>query len=380
MRRPGRGDRATEGARVLVAGGGIAGVEAALAVRDLAAGRARVTLLSPEREFVFRPGAVASPFTDEPLERHALEPMLAGSDIDFAQEAMAEVLADESAITTRSGFRLGYEFLIVCIGAQVHPAYDDVATFWPDHPNLPVRELLESANRSYSGRLALVVPPEVGWSLPIYELAFMLSELVEELGLRRLGITIYTSEPAPLSMLGAAASAEVARLLGERSIAIENSRRVVQDVTGRLLIAPQGIPLDAGVVIALPRITGPRIPGIPADPQGFIVVDEFCRVEGLRDVYAAGDGTDTPMKQGGLASQQADAAAEHIASRLGADIDPHPFEPVLRGWLHADAKGRRATRIGYGRSEPNPPQREQKVSARYLSNWLGAARERVGRA
>ena len=39
------------------------------------------------------------------------------------------------------------------------------------------------------------------------------------------------------------------------------------------------------------------------------------------------------MKLGGLAAEMADAAAEHIAARAGADVEPQPFTPMLRGKL-----------------------------------------------
>jgi sulfide:quinone oxidoreductase len=51
------------------------------------------------------------------------------------------------------------------------------------------------------------------------------------------------------------------------------------------------------------------------------------------DVYAAGDATQFRPKQGGLAAQQADAVAAAIATDLGADTEPMPFRPVLRGLL-----------------------------------------------
>jgi sulfide:quinone oxidoreductase len=50
-------------------------------------------------------------------------------------------------------------------------------------------------------------------------------------------------------------------------------------------------------------------------------------------VFAAGDATTFPLKQGGLATQQADAAAEAIAAELGVAVEPVPFRPVLRGLL-----------------------------------------------
>ena len=68
-------------------------------------------------------------------------------------------------------------------------------------------------------------------------------------------------------------------------------------------------------------------------PTGFIPTDLHGLVEGELDVYAAGDATTCPIKQGGVATQQADAAAEAIAARLGAPVEPQPFRPVLRGLL-----------------------------------------------
>jgi CBS domain-containing protein len=50
-------------------------------------------------------------------------------------------------------------------------------------------------------------------------------------------------------------------------------------------------------------------------------------------LYAAGDITSFPVKQGGIAAQQADAAGASIAAEAGARIKPEPFRPILRGLL-----------------------------------------------
>ena len=47
---------------VLIAGAGVAGLEAALALRALAEDRVSVELVSPDPDFVYRPLAVAAPF------------------------------------------------------------------------------------------------------------------------------------------------------------------------------------------------------------------------------------------------------------------------------------------------------------------------------
>jgi sulfide:quinone oxidoreductase len=101
---------------------------------------------------------------------------------------------------------------------------------------------------------------------------------------------------------------------------------------GRLIVE-DGEPIPADAVVALPRLLARGIAGLPGDEHGFVPVDEHGRVRGLTGVYAAGDVTNFPLKQGGLAAQQADAAAEAIAADLGEDLRPQPFRPVLRGLL-----------------------------------------------
>ena len=129
--------------------------------------------------------------------------------------------------------------------------------------------------------------------------------------------------------------------------------------------------------------------GLPRDALGFIPADAHGRVAGLRGVYAAGDATTFPLRQGGLAAQQADAAAESIAAELGAIARPQPFRPVLRGVLltggvplylravvgtdEAPVSRPLAIRSGSAGQRPlwYPP---AKVAGRYLAPLLATAR------
>ncbi len=126
--------------------------------------------------------------------------------------------------------------------------------------------------------------------------------------------------------------------------------------------------------MALPLVRGPELQGVPAEPEfGFIPVDRHGRVDGLDRVYAAGDATSFPIKQGGLAAQQADAVAEHVAARHGARVEPSPFRPVLRGLLFAGGAERylRAPEQGEGAAAARPlwwP--PTKIAGRYLAPYL----------
>ena len=98
------------------------------------------------------------------------------------------------------------------------------------------------------------------------------------------------------------------------------------------LLLRDGRLIGADAVIALPALRGRAVEGLPADADGFIPIDEHARVV-LPRVYAAGDITAGRVKQGGLAAQQADAAAEAIAAEAGVALEPRPYRPVLRGLL-----------------------------------------------
>lgn len=100
-------------------------------------------------------------------------------------------------------------------------------------------------------------------------------------------------------------------------------------------------------------------------------------MEGVVDVFAAGDVTDFPIKQGGIATQQADAAAQAIAARAGAPVEPEPFRPVLRGVLLTGAVPRYlAAKVEGGHGETSEVAAEPlwwppaKIVGRYLAPFL----------
>ena len=134
-------------------------------------------------------------------------------------------------------------------------------------------------------------------------------------------------------MFGRPASEAVRELLVRRGHRVR--RLVVSHRRARLRGRRPERPADRGRPrhLAAPRSRGAGSPACPADDDGFIPVDAHGRVPHLAGVYAAGDGTSFPIKQGGLATQQADAVAEAIAAEAGADVEPEPFRPVLRGLL-----------------------------------------------
>src|SRR3954452_24452119 len=87
--------------RVLVAGGGVAGLEALLAMRDLAGDRVEATLLTPEADFVYRPMAVAHPFSRGHAQRHLVADIAADLGARLVRGTLASVDdGSRTAVTT----------------------------------------------------------------------------------------------------------------------------------------------------------------------------------------------------------------------------------------------------------------------------------------
>ncbi len=363
-------------AQVLIAGGGIAGLEALMAIRDQAGARAQITLLAPDPDFVYKPLIVAEPFSSQPAEQHALAPIAEEFESRFVQKGLAAVNAGEHTVELSDGSALDYDKLVICVGARPRRAFSEVTPLRTDGAVIPIDSLLREAESSDPGVIAFVIPPGPSWPLPVYELALMAQRRIRELGIRDVKCMIVTPEQSPLIVFGRAASDEVSSLLAARQIDVRTGARVKDVVDGKLVIAPDDERIEVGQLVSLPLLEGPNLSGVPADEGGFIPIDDHARVRGLDDVYAAGDGTNFPIKHGGIGTQEADAAAQHIAASLGAEVDAQPFRPVIRGKLLTGDESLHMQHDvsgggGEGTAGPDylwwPP---RKVAGRYLSAWL----------
>ncbi len=358
-----------------ILGGGVTGLETLLALDALAGDRVDVSLLDPDPEFVYKPLLVEEPFGLGPAERHELAPIADELGARYIRQSATSVDSDSHTVHVDDGSSLDYEALVVCTGAVQQPAFSDAIGFPSPTGPFDVDDLLAKA----SGRpmaIAFVVPFGVTWPLPLYEVALMTERRARERAKASVQCTVITPESSPLIMFGQTAGDALSKLLAARGIELAASTHVRESASGELTLWPGDRELRADAVVALPLLAGTRLEGLPVDEAGFIPIDEHARVKGAEDVYAAGDGTNFPIKQGGLGTQQADAAAEHIARRAGAAVEPAAFHPRLRGTLLTGADSmhlRHDPAGGAGEGVVSgdylwwPP---HKIASRYLSAWL----------
>jgi sulfide:quinone oxidoreductase len=318
--------------KVLIAGAGVAGLEAALALRELAGGLVDVELVSPETDFVYRPLAVAEPFRAGEARRFPLHQLAESAGATLTRAAVRSVDPERRMVVTSNGTALRYDSLLLALGARPATAIPGALTFSGPGDEEAFAALLHDARSGQLDRLVFALPVGASWPLPLYELALLTAVHLADAGASKVQLSVVTPEERPLQLFGAAASEVVTELLERHGINLLMDTTPVA-VEGRTLRLLPDERLEADRVVALPRLEGLRLTGLPHDANGFVPTDRHGLVRGLYDVYGAGDLTDFPVKQGGIATQQADAAAESIAAAAGAPIEPKPFKPVLRGLL-----------------------------------------------
>jgi sulfide:quinone oxidoreductase len=366
--------------RVLIAGGGVAGLETLLALRALAPDRVDITILAPELRFVNRSMAVDQPFKPKRSRGLRLEDTAAELGARWHQGALDRVEPEQHLVVTKDGDELPYDMLVLALGA--HPdrewSSEGVLTFHGGHDGPKYRMLLHQLREGQVNKVAFVKPAGASWPLPLYDLALMTAAQCAAHD-REVELSLVTPEEEPLGIFGNPASAAIRRLLDEHGVRLHTSSYGEPSRPGWLDISPGDRGMRVDRVVTVPRLVGPRPRGIPCGEHGFIDTDAHGRIAGLDGVFAAGDMTAFPIKHGGLAAQQADAVAEAIAASVGAEVDPQPFRPILRGVLLTGGPARylRAD-ISGGAGDDSTISREalwwppDKISGRYLAPYLSS--------
>ena len=366
---------------VLIAGGGVAGLETLLALRALAAEHVDVSILAPELKFVNRAMSTQQPFRPQRARGLRLDDTAAELGARWHRGTLDRVVHEQHRVVIRGGESLSYDMLVVALGARPRREWhaEGVLTYRGVRDGPTFRMLLHQLREGRVKRVAFVKPAGASWPLPLYDLALMTAADCAAHGRPGVELSLITPEEEPLGIFGRRASAAMRAILGESGVTLQTDSYGKPSSPGRLEITPGHRFLDVDRIVTEPRLFGPSLRGLPSEHDGFIRTDAHGRVPGIDDVFAAGDATTFPVKQGGLAAQQADAVAEAIAAAAGAPIDPQPFRPVLRGtlltggptrYLRADISGGAGDDSTVsGEALWCPP---NKLSGRYLAPYLSS--------
>src|SRR5215471_15735536 len=179
--------------RVVIAGGGVAGLETMFALRDLAGDRVQVTLLAPEAEFVYRPMAVGEPFARPAARHYAITPMAREAGVELIREPLASVDTGACIAYGGRGTAVAYDALVVAIGARMHAPFANATTISDRTIDEQLHGVVQDIEGGYLRSIAFVAPHRMSWPLPLYELALMSAARADEMGVE-LRTTIVTPE------------------------------------------------------------------------------------------------------------------------------------------------------------------------------------------
>lgn len=319
---------------VVICGAGIAGAEGALRLRRLAGDRCQVTLVDPGEQLAYRPLAVREPFATGHVRRHPIAQLAQAAGARWVRAPLAAVDLAARTIQTGDGIELSYDALLLALGGRERPPFEYAHVFNDRNADATFHGIVQDIEMGYITSLVLIEPAEPTWPLPLYELALMTAERAGSMSMQT-QITVVTPHARPLHVFGGPASDAVEQLLEEAGVTLLTG--AAPQVLGprQMVVGPGGAELRPERIVTLPAIGGPDIEGVvSAAPLGHVPIDAHCRIRGGgASAFAAGDGTDFPVKHGGIAAQQADTAAAGIAHLAGAGEAPPAVRPHLRGML-----------------------------------------------
>jgi sulfide:quinone oxidoreductase len=366
--------------RVAVIGGGFAAAELLLALRALAEEHVELELIAPDMRLPFRVASPGAPFGAARVDVYDLAQLAADVGAKVRRDTVEAVAPAAHRARLASGAAAEYDALVLAVGARARGAIPGALTFRDQRDGHHVTRLLAELAAGTVRRVAFAAPTGISWPLPLYELSLLTAAEIARLDLAA-EVLLVTPERRALEVFGPRTSARVEALLADRGVQFMPGTSPASVEPG-LLTARAQSPIAADRVVTIPRLVGRRIAGIPTNWSGFVQTDADGRVDDLPDVFAVGDVTSFPVKQGGLATQQADVVARHLAVLAGADVPRQPVRHILRTRLlgagaplylraELDADGRPLPSA----SEPSDEAQwwpAAKLFGRYLSPWMAA--------
>jgi sulfide:quinone oxidoreductase len=324
---------AAEPQTIVVVGGGVAGLELALALDEHADDHVAVTLIETAERYVERAWLVAEAVTGATPDGTAVEEILAETSVNVIRDVVTSVDPAGKAVRLSSGRDVHYDTLVIATGTVAAPVPDGAIALDPHRPE-NLRRLREEVASGAIHSVAIVIEPGRHWTLPAYELAFALADVGHSSG-HAPEISVVAPEPQPLAIFGHQAHVLLRERLDEAGI------RLVAGVAGvvetgpppAIDVHPGRERLVADRIVCLPVLRPRLLPGLATRRDEFLAIGPDGSVAGRDDMYAIGDVTDGPIKLGAIAAQQAEATARAIAVRAGMDVQTLREPLVPRGVL-----------------------------------------------
>ncbi|OQX76714.1 MAG: sulfide:quinone reductase [Bacteroidetes bacterium 4484_276] len=316
----------------IVLGGGFAGVEAAIKLRKYGY---RVTLVS-DRDYLFvYPISIWVPVKKKAFDdvKIPLAVLQKKHGFDVIVDAVTKIDVENNSVILSKG-TLTYDYLFIAMG--MHKVKTKGLEFTHSicgHPEeaVTIREELDKLVQRGHGKIAIgfggnpIDPTATAVrGGPAFELLFNFSHYLKKKGLRdKFEITFFAPMKEPGKRMGAKAMGKMDVFFKHYHIEKQVGKKIKGFEEDAVVFA-DGEKLESDLIIYISGGDGHKVikeSKLPLNAAGFIKINELCRVEGHRNIYAIGDiaeitGHDWAAKQGHIAEVMADVSTYNVHNEL----------------------------------------------------------------
>ncbi len=318
--------------KIIVLGGGFAGLEAAIKLRKYGY---PVTLIS-ERDYMFiYPTSIWIPvgknkFDDNKLDLYEMQKI---HGFDLKIEKINKIDIKEQNIITDRAIH-SFDYLFIALGMSkvyVKGMEHTLSICGKPEESLLIKEKLEnlvskgkgSINIGFGGNPKDPTATAVRGG-PAFELLFNISLYLKEKGLRdKIKLRFFSPSKSPGKRMGKRAYGSLDKFYKHYQVETVFGK-AIEEFRENSIIFKNGEKLDSDLTVYISGGEGLEIikeSGLPLNPAGFIEINELCRVEGHRNIYAIGDAAaiiEHPWaaKQGHVAEVMADVSTYNFNNRM----------------------------------------------------------------
>lgn len=368
----------SEAKKIIVLGGGVGGLVAAVTLRKKLPKRHRVILVEREAGHLFQPSLLWL-ITGERRPEQFSRPLdrLKKKGIEVVRGEVEQIEPEEKRVRV-NGETIAADYLVISLGAELAPeTIPGLAEAGHNFYTLAGAEALRDAlKRLNTGKLVVMTAaPAYRCPAAPYEAAMLLDHDCRKRKVRgRVQIDLYAAEPGPMGVAGPEVSAAVRAMVEAKDITYHPEHQVTAvDAQARRIAFENGAEAEFDLLAVVPPHRAPQVvreAGLVGE-SGWVPVDRHTLETRFPGVFAIGDVTGIPLKLGKplpkagvFAHGEAQVVAHNIACAIKGRGEPARFEGF--GECFIETGGGKA---GFGRgnfyAEPTPQIALRKVSRRW---------------
>lgn len=337
---------------IVVLGGGFAGVFAARQLQKLS-DEFRVTLIDKNTYHLFIPSLYEVATAEEPRNNICIPyTEIFPRGVRLVKGEAVSVDKESKKINFKDGQFLNYDYLVIALGSESN--YNDIEglrensiSFKSLEEAIKIRDKVKELYIKKHGEGKALMVAVVGGGATGVELSTELSKYEEKLG-GNIEVSIFQGGPTLLKGMSHKVSEIARERLQKAGINVHLNSRV-KKVTSEYLEIEDGRQHPYDLLIWTGGVKPNAIledSGFPKTTEGRIAVDEYLRVKGSEDIFAAGDIADEKPKLAQVAHEQGTAAGKNLARFVkGQKLVPYHYRllgvliPLFGRYVVVDVQG-----------------------------------------